>query len=114
MKSEYKQVSVDVEAEREALKAEAEKKNAAPAHAPSPAAAAHAAAVQIKQQEAPATAAEPINSAFAKPVSPVADTSKPAFTRDPFAHVPTGRYIPKDQLGDDDEPAKKKKFFGLF
>ena len=113
-KSEYKQVSVDVEAEREALKAEAEKKKAAPVHAPSPAAAAHAAAVQIKQQEAPATAKEPINSAFAKPANPAADTSKPAFTRDPFAHVPTGRYIPKDQLGEDDEPAKKKKFFGLF
>ena len=113
-KSDYKQKSVDVEAEREALKAEAERKKNAPAHAPSPAAAAHANAVQIKQQEAPQTATAPINSAFARPSAPASDASKPAFARDPFVHVPTGRYIPKDQLGEDDEPAKKKKFFGLF
>lgn len=106
-KENYKQASVDIEDGRAALKREADKPKPSvqPSAAPAPAAPAHS------EPSEPEVFGKPIFAA--KPEETPAANSP--FAKKTFANVPTGRYIPKDQIRDEDEDnAKKKKFFGLF
>lgn len=112
-KESYPQASVDIEAGRAAVKKAEEKKQmqhnhaaAAQTHAP----AREQAAVSAPAQEKPASSAAPANSgempeAFGKPI----------FEKKAFANVPTGKYVPRDDVpGHEEEMEKRKKFFGLF
>lgn len=106
-KENYKQASVDIEDGRAALKREADKPKPSvqPSAAPAPAVPAHS------EPSEPEVFGKPIFAA--KPEETPAANSP--FAKKTFANVPTGRYIPKDQIRDEDEDnAKKKKFFGLF
>ncbi len=118
-KEGYKQASVDVEAGRAALQKTSKPKAAAPA-ASEASSEEQSDSLESIVTEQPVfakpnqPAAAPINSAFARPNQPAA--TNPAFApKRPFTNVPTGKYIPKDQIRDEeDEVSKKKKFFGLF
>ena len=112
-KESYPQASVDIEAGRAAVKKAEEKKqlqhnHAAAAQTQAPAR--EQAAVSAPAQEKPASSAAPANSgempeAFGKPI----------FEKKAFANVPTGKYVPRDDVpGHEEEMEKRKKFFGLF
>ena len=102
-KENYKQASVNVEEAREALKNKAAQKASAPSHTPAPAA--------NKPIEPAVVDDKPV---FAKPAENSVPENSPFAAKNRFSNVPTGKYIPKDQLASQDEIAKKKKFFGLF
>ena len=106
-KENYKQASVNVEEERENLKNRINERNSAHSHTPAPS----AAPAQNKPIEPAIVDNRPV---FAKPSSSPASENSPFAAKNRFANVPTGKYIPKDQLTESDESAKKKKFFGLF
>lgn len=112
-KESYPQASVDIEAGRAAVKKAEEKKQMQHNHAASAqtqAPAREQAAVSAPAQEKPASSAAPANSgempeAFGKPI----------FEKKAFANVPTGKYVPRDDVpGHEEEMEKRKKFFGLF
>lgn len=106
-KENYKQASVNVEEAREALKNKTAQKAAAPSHTPAPVAAPAA----NKPIEPAVVDDKPV---FAKPAENSVPENSPFAAKNRFSNVPTGKYIPKDQLASQDEIAKKKKFFGLF
>ena len=106
-KENYKQASVNVEEAREALKNKAAQKVSAPSHTPAPVAAPAA----NKPIEPAVVDDKPV---FAKPAENSVPENSPFAAKNRFSNVPTGKYIPKDQLASQDEIAKKKKFFGLF
>lgn len=106
-KENYKQASVNVEEAREALKNKATQKASAPSHTPAPVAAPAA----NKPIEPAVVDDKPV---FAKPAENSVPENSPFAAKNRFSNVPTGKYIPKDQLASQDEIAKKKKFFGLF
>ena len=106
-KENYKQASVNVEEAREALKNKAAQKASAPSHTPAPVAAPAA----NKPIEPAVVDDKPV---FAKPAENSVPENSPFAAKNRFSNVPTGKYIPKDQLASQDEIAKKKKFFGLF
>jgi hypothetical protein len=106
-KENYKQASVNVEEAREALKNKTAHKASAPSHTPAPVAAPAA----NKPIEPAVVDDKPV---FAKPAENSVPENSPFAAKNRFANVPTGKYIPKDQLASQDEIAKKKKFFGLF
>lgn len=106
-KENYKQASVSVEEAREALKNKATQKASAPSHTPAPVAAPAA----NKPIEPAVVDDKPV---FAKPAENSVPENSPFAAKNRFSNVPTGKYIPKDQLASQDEIAKKKKFFGLF
>ncbi|MCR5489111.1 MAG: hypothetical protein K6F03_03520 [Saccharofermentans sp.] len=106
-KENYKQASVNVEEAREALK----NKTAHKASAPSPTPAPVAAPAANKPIEPAVVDDKPV---FAKPSENSVPENSPFAAKARFSNVPTGKYIPKDQLASQDEIAKKKKFFGLF
>ncbi len=106
-KENYKQASVNVEEAREALKNKTAHKASAPSHTPAPVAAPAA----NKPIEPAVVDDKPV---FAKPSENSVPENSPFAAKARFSNVPTGKYIPKDQLASQDEIAKKKKFFGLF
>ncbi len=106
-KENYKQASVNVEEAREALKNKVVQKASAPSHTPAPVAAPAA----NKPIEPAVVDDKPV---FAKPAENSVPENSPFAAKNRFSNVPTGKYIPKDQLASQDEIAKKKKFFGLF
>ena len=106
-KENYKQASVNVEEAREALKNKTAHKASAPSHTPAPVAAPAA----NKPIEPAVVDDKPV---FAKPSENSVPENSPFAAKARFSNVPTGKYIPKDQLVSQDEIAKKKKFFGLF
>lgn len=106
-KENYKQASVNVEEAREALKNKTAHKASAPSHTPAPVAAPAA----NKPIEPAVVDDKPV---FAKPSETSVPENSPFAAKARFSNVPTGKYIPKDQLASQDEIAKKKKFFGLF
>ena len=106
-KENYKQASVNVEEAREALKNKTAHKASAPSHTPAPVAASAA----NKPIEPDVIDDKPV---FAKPSENSVPENSPFAAKARFSNVPTGKYIPKDQLASQDEIAKKKKFFGLF
>jgi hypothetical protein len=106
-KENYKQASVNVEEAREALKNKIAQKASAPSHTPAPVAAPAA----NKPIEPAVVDDKPV---FAKPAENSVPENSPFAAKNRFSNVPTGKYIPKDQLASQDEIAKKKKFFGLF
>ena len=106
-KENYKQASVNVEEAREALKNKSAQKASAPSHTPAPVAAPAA----NKPIEPAVVDDKPV---FAKPAENSVPENSPFAAKNRFSNVPTGKYIPKDQLASQDEIAKKKKFFGLF
>jgi len=106
-KENYKQASVNVEEAREALKNKTAQKASAPSHTPAPVAAPAA----NKPIEPAVVDDKPV---FAKTSENSVPENSPFAAKARFSNVPTGKYIPKDQLASQDEIAKKKKFFGLF
>ena len=106
-KENYKQASVNVEEAREALKNKTAHKASASSHTPAPVAASAA----NKPIEPAVVDDKPV---FAKPSENSVPENSPFAAKARFSNVPTGKYIPKDQLASQDEIAKKKKFFGLF
>lgn len=106
-KENYKQASVNVEEAREALKNKTAHKASAPSHTPAP-----VAAPAVNKPIEPAVVDD--KPVFAKPSENSVPENSPFAAKARFSNVPTGKYIPKDQLASQDEIAKKKKFFGLF
>ena len=106
-KENYKQASINVEEARENLKNKVAHKAAAPSHTPAPV----AAPATNKPIEPAVVDDKPV---FARPNENSVPENSPFAAKNRFSNVPTGKYIPKDQLGSQDEIAKKKKFFGLF
>ena len=101
-KEGYKQASVDIEAGRAALKRDEKKP---------------------KEAAAPSASQTPVSESATDIVSEPAKTEseesmrpeKPVFEKKVFTNVPTGKYVPRDQVpGQEEEMEKRKKFFGLF